>query len=264
MIIVDAIKMIVLFILLFYVGAWVLRYVVNPAFENKRMYNEASDFVKRCKIVFDALYNGVDAEAVSKQAQKQLKNNPDNILLYGEISFLSFADILTVVKPRAGEVFYDLGSGGGKAVFAAALIGNFSKVVGVELLPSLFQLCNDQLHKFRYLPEREKQFPARLFNIQFVNDSFFNVSLVEADIIFINATAFRGSFWNAILAKLEETKVGTRFIVTSHSLPEPHFKLMEAQRRLMSWGMNSVYIYEKVDPEAANAEKPARSAFRTP
>lgn len=235
--------------LLFFVGNWLLKYVVEPAFENRRLYKNASDFVKKCKTVFDALYKGIDAASVSKRAQQQLSANNDNVLLYGEISFLSFADVLRVIAPRPGEVFYDLGSGGGKAVFAAALLGNYSKVVGVELLPSLYELCQNLLQRFRTLPERETIFPGRLFNIQFMNDSFFNINLAEADIIFINSTAFRGNFWIAILEKLKETRFGTKLIVTSHTLPAPDFKLMDCQRRLMSWGMNSVLVYQRVDPD---------------
>ena len=246
---IDFIKTLIAFILVAYLGLWILRYVLNPYLENKKLYSQASDFVKKCKRVFDALYQGVDARRISAKAQKQMNTKDDNVLLYGEISFLSFSDILSVVSPRPGEVFYDLGSGGGKAVFAAALLGNFSKVVGVELLPSLYQLCMAQLNRFKTLPERETIFPGRLFNVQFLNDSFFNVNLVEADIIFINATAFRGNFWNAILDKLLETRAGTRIIVTSHTLPAPHFQLMDCQKRLMSWGMNSVFIYQKVNAQ---------------
>lgn len=57
---------------------------------------------------------------------------PDFTLTYGEISFESFIDILTIIRDKyftlcGGEIFYDLGSGSGKASIAAALFHNFQK-----------------------------------------------------------------------------------------------------------------------------------------
>ena len=59
--------------------------------------------------------------------------------MYGEITFESFAIALEKIKKRydglkeKGGKFYDLGSGTGKPVFAAALLHDFEKVTGIEV-----------------------------------------------------------------------------------------------------------------------------------
>ena len=76
--------------------------------------------------------------------------------VYGEITFSSFKRIIENIDDalgglgyrgggsccgNAGNTFYDLGSGTGKAVFAAALLrgSRFKRCVGIELLRSLHE-----------------------------------------------------------------------------------------------------------------------------
>ena len=60
--------------------------------------------------------------------------------MYGEISFESFGSCLEKIRKRYGGLkekggrFYDLGSGSGKPVFAAALLHDFEKVIGIEVM----------------------------------------------------------------------------------------------------------------------------------
>ena len=58
--------------------------------------------------------------------------------VYGEIEFLPFIALLSLDKPDSKTVFYDLGSGIGKAVLACAMVYPVHKSVGVELLPELY------------------------------------------------------------------------------------------------------------------------------
>jgi hypothetical protein len=53
-------------------------------------------------------------------------------LMYGEVDFSSLALMFVRYIPMQGrKVFVDLGSGTGRAVFAAALVHNFSKLRGL-------------------------------------------------------------------------------------------------------------------------------------
>ena len=56
------------------------------------------------------------------------------VFAYGEAEIDSFAWVLHHAHPKPGEVFYDLGSGLGKAVILAFLLHDFQKLVGIELL----------------------------------------------------------------------------------------------------------------------------------
>ena len=66
-------------------------------------------------------------------------------LIYGEVDFLSLGETLEIIKAIHGDipkggVFYDLGSGTGKGVFSAALLHEFDRCVGIEILKGLFEL----------------------------------------------------------------------------------------------------------------------------
>lgn len=55
-------------------------------------------------------------------------------LRYGEIDFWSFACLLEDVDPQPGEVFLDIGSGTGKAVYATRLLySTLGLCFGIEI-----------------------------------------------------------------------------------------------------------------------------------
>lgn len=60
-------------------------------------------------------------------------------LIYGEVGFHSFGLCLwgDLMKLKPGGVFYDLGSGTGRAVIAATYLHDFEKLVGIEILTGL-------------------------------------------------------------------------------------------------------------------------------
>ena len=70
---------------------------------------------------FNGLYTGVDGYRVSALAQ-QRPFLAGRALTYGEITPAGFAAILDDLGPKARGIFYDLGSGTGKAVLLAALL----------------------------------------------------------------------------------------------------------------------------------------------
>lgn len=102
---------------------------------------------------------------MSKGERERLNLKEEKSLIYGEVDFQSFARILRKIQSilplsirtvnsrgdaatthnnesssnkRGGGVFYDLGSGTGKGVFAARLTQDFDKCVGIEILESKF------------------------------------------------------------------------------------------------------------------------------
>lgn len=69
--------------------------------------------------MFQNLYEDVDGYSISRKARVKMDAFA---YTYGEIEFLSFIALLSLVKPNENSVFYDLGSGTGKAVIAAAMV----------------------------------------------------------------------------------------------------------------------------------------------
>jgi hypothetical protein len=50
--------------------------------------------------------------------------------------------------PFSGGVFYDLGSGTGKALFATRLVCDFSRCIGIEILQALHKQAAAIVHKY--------------------------------------------------------------------------------------------------------------------
>lgn len=195
--------------------------------------------------IFNILYSKVNAIEISLKDRSELKNDHFG-LIYGEIVFESFAYLLSVVNPKPGEIFYDLGSGAGKAVFCSALLYDWKKCCGIELLNGLHQLSLKLLKKFNKLPQVKKFFPLKKYSIEFIHSNLLDYNINDADVIFINATSFTQEFWEAITQKLIHLKIGTRIILTTKKLNPNFFQLIDAQMLLMSWGFNSVNIYQKI------------------
>lgn len=112
--------------------------------------------------------------------------------------------MLDMAKIRKGDVVYDLGSGDGRIVVAAALMG--AKAVGIEI--SLFRFWYSQL----WIRLLKLQGRARIFR-----KNLFKVDLREADIIF----AFLSQETNDKLVKKfnKELKKGARVVSYAFTMP---------------------------------------------
>lgn len=195
--------------------------------------------------ILDNLYKDVNGMEISLAERERLKtDNPS--FTYGEITFPSIAAALAIADPKKGETFYDLGAGAGKAVFCAALLNDWKKCKGIEYLPALHSCTRTLLEKLRNMPEAQQYFPQILNNIEFIENDMLNANFNDADIVYMNATAFAPDLWEALIPKLEALKSGTRIIVLTKRLNKDKFELIQDTMLPMSWGMNSVMVYKRV------------------
>lgn len=107
--------------------------------------------------LYDELFRETGLEVgktLSKREREEKSLNDEKSLIYGEVEFDSFYRILRKINPPSGGVFYDLGSGTGKALFVARLTRDFDKCIGIEILESLHgeasrivQKYNDQVRE---------------------------------------------------------------------------------------------------------------------
>jgi precorrin-6B methylase 2 len=205
-------------------------------------YNER---IKRSLQILDNLYKDVNGMEISLAERERLKtDNPS--FTYGEITFPSIAVSLAIAEPKPGEVFYDLGAGAGKAVFCAALLNDWKKCRGIEYLPALYDCTQMLLQKLRAMPEAQHYFSDVVKNIEFIQSDMLKADFSDADVIYMNATAFGADLWEALVPKLEATKSGTRIIVLTKRLNKETFELLQETFLPMSWGMNSVMVYKKI------------------
>ncbi len=226
--------------------AWCWRYCIKPYFAKNDLHNyfnnhARGDQLKKTEKLLKLLYKNTPSGFISYRERKRLKMEED-AFTYGEIQFLSFFSILDMVKPQAHEIFYDLGSGAGKAVFATAFYGDIAKCYGVELLPKLYELSNNKI-----LKAKANAFSLeKISRIQFINKNFFDIDFTDGDIIFINATCLSFTAWEKIQQELLKLKSGSRIIVTTKKIVSDHFSIIYQGMTLMSWGINSIHIYQKI------------------
>ena len=188
---------------------------------------------------YKQLFAAIDGFALSREA----RINHDAIeYTYGEIDFISFIALLSLTNPSADTVFYDLGSGTGKAVLACAMVFNVQKSCGIELFNLLHDAAVKQRRRLNQLPDyHEKSTTIHLINADFLNTSF-----SDATLIFINATTFFGDNWIAISKQLEQIKLGAIVITTSKKLRSDVFALKKITTVQMSWGPVNAYIQQRV------------------
>ena len=203
----------------------------------KRWYNALN--LKTHEANHLELYQAIDGFLLSKEARSQ----QDAIeYTYGEIEFTSFIALLSLTKPDSSTIFYDLGSGTGKAVLACAMVFSVHKSCGIELLGLLNNTALNQQQKLAQLPGYFKQSSA----LHFTHANFLECNFSEATHLFINATAFFGDSWILVQQALKQLKAGTIIITTSKKLKSDEFIVIKKTKVGMSWGPVAAYIHQRV------------------
>ncbi len=123
--------------------------------------------VLEAKDIYDAVLQAFPTtlgKSVSKKEREELNLKTPN-LVYGEITFETFGTIIEKIKKvyglpgvgasgntgvlqSRGGIFYDLGSGTGKPVVAAAILHNFDVCYGIEYLEGLYSVSLDALNSY--------------------------------------------------------------------------------------------------------------------
>lgn len=203
--------------------------------------NDWSNIEKKTRLL-EVLYTKVHAKSASK-LYRLLHLIQDKEFIYGEIDFLSFYTLLERTCPSTQDIFYDLGSGSGKAVLSAMLFFNVNKSIGIELLPPLYeQSMKKEMELFQY--DVENEYSIQRGRIQFINDSFLHYNFGDADIIYVAATCLTDATWNELISKMALLKHGSRIIVATRTIHHKKFESIYQSVELMSWGLCPVSIYK--------------------
>lgn len=192
----------------------------------------------RHMLMFHELYQNLDGFSLSKQARTQ---SDAMEYVYGEIEFLPFIALLSLVTPDEDTVFYDLGSGTGKAVLASVMVYPVKKSVGVELFPNLHEAACGQKKQLAQKDEYSKNAEK----IEFILGDFLHVPLDDATLIFINATALIGPTWTSLCQRIDRLPALEVVITTSKPLVCSHFTMTQTTQIKMSWGVVNAYIHIK-------------------
>ena len=218
------------------------------------LVQEQNEKLLRRNEIFQTLVSefpvSIGKEASRKErGEKNFENISDSTLTYGEVDFISIGEVFYTIQhrfnslPKSG-VFYDLGSGTGKGVIAAALLGNFTVCKGIELLENLYDIS------LRLKAQFDDHFPGALERnpdlfqsvpmIEFIHSDFFKADWSDASLIFANSTCFDHEMMERI--GQIQLKPGTLGISFTKTIPGENWIVLESIKKNMSWGEATVYI----------------------
>lgn len=85
-------------------------------------------------------------------------------------------------------------------------------------------------------------------DFEIVNDDFLSFDWSDAAFVFANSTCFTHELMEELAKKAEELKPGTFFVTFTKKLPglSENWELRAGFRRLMSWGIATIYIHKKL------------------
>lgn len=201
--------------------------------------------LEEAKTIFDSLYKDVDGRTLSLQGREENQYKSKSFV-YGEVVPDSFYQILSVLNPKPGQVFYDLGSGTGKAVMLAHMLFDFSQTNGIEFVESLYQASALVLKRFK------EEIVPKLGNkdgkskISFIFGSFLDVDLSDGDVFWVNSTCFQEDIILALDQKLMDLKPGAQIITLSKTLKSPCYEIYKHQLYDFSWGQATAFFHRKL------------------
>ncbi|MBI2444574.1 MAG: hypothetical protein HYV42_05045 [Candidatus Magasanikbacteria bacterium] len=192
---------------------------------------------------FNLLYADIDGYRLSAAGKQHWGQTPPKELTYGEVNFASFPALLAAADAPPGGTFYDLGSGTGKAVILAALLGNFRRLVGIELIPELYQTAAAVREKFnqRLRPALPQSYPEP--DINFRSGDIFTEDWSEADVIFVQATCFSENLLTQLTERCQQLKPGSRIISVTATLDAPFLTCFHTDKFALGWGLATVWYY---------------------
>lgn len=173
-------------------------------------------------------------------------------LVYGEIDFFSFIDILLRCNIQKSDKFWDLGHGTGKCLISACLMyGNLlSEVNGIEILNELFEISLKTKNNYENLQINHdimRDFKCSINTYQ--GDVTKNLpNWTDGNIIFINSTCFNEKLMQDISELCaKHCKSGTRIITLTKTLNylefNLYFQIIFSTQYNMSWGAATCYIH---------------------
>lgn len=194
------------------------------------------------ELAYQQIFSSTNGFMISRQARG---DNLATEFTYGEITFLSFIALLSLVHPDEQTVFYDLGSGIGTAVLACAMVYPVKKCVGVEYFAALHQAAVQHKANLSQWPDYQQKSLA----IDFIHSDFLLHPLNDASLIFINASTYIGEAWEKISSHLAQLPQLFTVISTSKPLIHPCFCVIKKTIVRMSWGDVYAFIHQKINIE---------------
>ncbi len=174
-------------------------------------------------------------------------HHTEDSLVYGEIDLQGFCDLLMHHIPHnSSDVFYDLGSGSGRAVFAARFVGDFRECVGIELLSNLHEMASSvrSLYRFQYQHKLIHQ------HVQFVCSDLLDYDgwWKDGTVVYVPNLLFDDKLKEQIAEQALKLRSGAFLICLKKFEGDAFnsvFDLVKERPVVMSWGESNTYIYKR-------------------
>ncbi len=194
--------------------------------------------------LFNFLYGNINGYEVSTKARASFSGDVSN-LLYGELPFQTFKEIVEKINPKADGVFFDLGSGTGRIAMQANILFNFKKITGIELLEGLHNKAIEVQEVFNKTITTEIQDHIAGRELNFINGDIFKTDYSDADFIFMNHPIKDSGLFLQLEEKLaKELKTGTKIVTIIRALQNPKFKSLGSKLYKFSWGDSTAHFFE--------------------
>lgn len=211
--------------------------------------------------VLDHIYKGdsttaAETEATQNRAHQEVYNASGDASesIYGEIQPTAVLEMMQITGVKEGQKYYDLGSGYGKTVVLAWLLG--LNATGVELATERWESSCEALHRASSVTSGAGN------GVNMIHASFFDVDFSDADLVFMDSVMFSEDTMKQLAKRILHLRVGTKIVSSHMGLPGPGFKKLGEMKGKVSWThRESRWTVQEVGPGAAGL---ADSADRPP
>lgn len=160
-------------------------------------------------------YKNSDKELISLG----LKQQDAKAATYNEIKPKAFLEMMKTVDAKPGMKFYDLGSGTGKVVYAAWLLG--MDATGVEAIEKRYHTSCSVMKKAL---AQQKHKDVKQGTAHFMHDNFMTMDFSDADILYADSAMFTKPIMDRLGEISQTLKKGAK-IITTKSIPAEGFDL---------------------------------------
>lgn len=198
----------------------------------------------QAKKLFNQLYEKVDGRALSLKGREEMELKSKSFV-YGEVVPDTFYEIIQDLQPKPSDIFYDLGSGTGKAIFLAHWLFEFRKCIGIELLDTLYNASVEVMKRYETEIKPKLRYKLENSEMQLIHGDILKYDMSDADIIFVNSTCFQEDLMTALDEKLECVRPNAHIITLSKPLKSPYYYQYKHKLYDFSWGQATAFYHRK-------------------
>ena len=224
----------------------------------RMLYNDVvkvnSDGIALMRDLLPKMYDKHSLERGKRvsQTERDAKGITDECYAYGELYVEGFATIYSKVASTYGMfpergVFIDLGCGVGNLVYAAAFIGDFIKVGGIDAIGALVERGEKRQRRweanFDKLPKRMREMELMWETDNFLENTDF---WGEGTFFLLHWTAFNKEQMRCMTALIEQCREGTYFVSFTNKIVSNNLEDLIDGQCETSWGLAEYFVQEKL------------------